>query len=252
MKVLIVASEAHPFIKTGGLGDVIGALPQALNEIGVEARVVIPNYRDINESLKKKFKFIKWFMVPVSWRTQYCGIFEYVYKGVTYYFIDNEYYFKRDSLYGYYDDGEKFAFFDRAVLNFLREIDWKPDIIHCNDWQTAMIPVLHKVEYMKDDYYKNMKTVFSIHNLFFTGTFSKEILPELFGYDYGLFDDGSLEFNGGVSFLKGALNYSDKITTVSKTYAEEIKTPQYGEGLHGLLEYRGSYLQGIVNGIDYE
>lgn len=252
MKVLMVASEAHPFIKTGGLGDVMGALPQALSKLDVDIRVVIPQYRDINKNFKKKFKFIKWFMVPVSWRNQYCGIFEYKYRGVIYYFIDNEYYFKRNGLYGYYDDGEKFVFFNRAVLNFMKEIDWKPDLIHCNDWQTGMIPVLHKVEYMRDDFYKDIKTVFSVHNLFFTGTFSKEILPELFGYDYGLFNDGSIEFNGGVSFLKGAINYSDKITTVSKSYEEEIKTPEYGEGLHGLLQYRGDYLQGIVNGIDYD
>ena len=145
MKVLIAASEAHPFIKTGGLGDVIGALPQALKKLGLDVRVVIPNYRDIKKEIKEKAEFIKSFEVAVSWRKQYCGILEYKYKDVTYYLIDNEYYFKRDGLYGYYDDGEKFAFFDRAVLEFLKEVDWKPDIIHCNDWQTGMIPVLNKV-----------------------------------------------------------------------------------------------------------
>lgn len=252
MKILMVASEAHPFIKTGGLGDVMGALPQALKDLDIDIRVVMPNYRDINPEIKKKLKFIKNFEVPVSWRKQYCGILQYEYNGVTYYLLDNEYYFKRDGLYGYYDDGEKFAFFDRAALNFLKEINWKPDLIHCNDWQTGMIPVLHKVEYSQDNFYKNMKTVFSIHNLFFQGIFTPEILPELFGYDYQLFVNGSLELNGGVSFLKGAINYSDKVTTVSKTYAEEIKTPEYGETLDGLLRYRGNALLGIVNGIDYE
>ncbi|MGL4569573.1 MAG: glycogen synthase GlgA [Clostridium sp.] len=252
MKVLIAASEAHPFIKTGGLGDVIGALPQALKNLGMDVRVVIPNYRDIKKEIKDKLKFVKEFVVRVSWRDQYCGIFEYEYKGVTYYLLDNEYYFKRDGLYGYYDDGEKFAFFDRAVLDFIKEMDWKPDIIHCNDWQTGMIPVLHKVEYSKDDFYKNIKTIISIHNLFFQGTFSKEILPELFGYDYELFNNGSIELHGGASFLKGAINYSDKVTTVSEAYAEEIKTPEYGEKLEGLLRYRGESLKGIVNGIDYE
>ncbi|MEG1004614.1 MAG: glycogen synthase GlgA [Clostridium sp.] len=252
MKVLIAASEAHPFIKTGGLGDVIGALPQALKNLGMDVRVVIPNYRDIKKEIKDKLKFIKEFVVRVSWRDQYCGIFEYEYKGVTYYLLDNEYYFKRDGLYGYYDDGEKFAFFDRAVLDFIKEIEWKPDVIHCNDWQTGMIPVLHKVEYIKDDFYKNIKTIISIHNLFFQGTFSKEILPELFGYDYELFNNGSIELHGGASFLKGAINYSDKVTTVSEAYAEEIKTPEYGEKLEGLLRYRGESLKGIVNGIDYE
>lgn len=252
MKVLIAASEAHPFIKTGGLGDVIGALPQALKSLGMDVRVVIPNYRDIKKEIKEELKFIKNFVVRVSWRDQYCGILQYEYKGVTYYLLDNEYYFKRSGLYGYYDDGEKFAFFDRAVLEFIKEINWQPDVIHCNDWQTGMIPVLHKVEYMKADFYKNIRTVTSIHNLFFQGTFSPEILPELFGYDYQLFNNGSLELYGGVSFLKGAINYSDKVTTVSKTYAEEIKTPEYGETLDGLLRYREKVLKGIVNGIDYD
>ena len=252
MKVLIIASESHPFIKTGGLGDVIGALPHALKKLGVDARVVMPNYRDIKYELKKQFKFIKSFIVKVGWRDQYCGIFEYIYEGVKYYFIDNEYYFKRDGLYGYYDDGEKFAFFDRAVFNFIKEIDWKPDILHCNDWQTGMIPVLHKVEYIKDDFYKDMKSVFSIHNLFFKGSFSPQILPELFGYDYQLFNNGSLEHNGAVSFLKGAINYSDRIATVSKSYAQEIKTQEYGEGLDGLLRCKENILSGILNGIDYK
>lgn len=252
MKVLIIASESHPFIKTGGLGDVIGALPHALKKLEVDVRVVMPNYRDIKVDLKKEFKFIKSFAVSVGWRVQHCGIFEYDYDGVKYYFIDNEYYFKRDGLYGYYDDGEKFAFFNRAVLDFIKEIDWKPEVLHCNDWQTGMIPVLHKVEYIKNDFYKDMKTVFSIHNLFFKGAFSPDVLPELFGYDYELFNNGSLELNGAVSFLKGALNYSDRISTVSKSYAEEIKTQQYGEGLDGLLRCRQDALSGIVNGIDYK
>ena len=252
MKVLIAASEAHPFIKTGGLGDVIGALPQALKKLGLDVRVVIPNYRDIKKEIKEKAEFIKSFEVAVSWRKQYCGILEYKYKDATYYLIDNEYYFKRDGLYGYYDDGEKFAFFDRAVLEFLKELDWKPDIIHCNDWQTGMIPVLHKLEYSKDLFYKNIKTVTSIHNLLFQGNFSADVLPELFGYDYEPVRNGSLEFYGGMSFMKGAINYSDRILTVSETYAKEIQTPYFGENLDGLLRERGYALKGIVNGIDYD
>lgn len=252
MNILIVASEAHPFIKTGGLGDVIGALPKALKDLGVDVRVVIPNYRDIKKEIKESLTYIDNFSVNVGWRTQYCGILEYEYDGVQFYLIDNEYYFKRGGLYGYYDDGEKFAFFDRAVLEFIKHIDWVPDIVHCNDWQTGMIPVLHKLEYIKEEKFKNIKTIFSIHNLFFKGMFSKEVLPELFGYDYEAFNNGSLELYGAVSFLKGAINYADKITTVSKSYAEEIKTPEYGEELDGLLRYRSSVLEGIVNGIDYE
>ena len=252
MKILFVASESHPFIKTGGLGDVIGALPVSLKELGADVRVVIPNYRDIKEDIKNNLKYIDNFYVNVGWRKQYCGILQYEYEGVKFYLIDNEYYFKREGLYGYYDDGEKFAFFSRAVLELLKYIDWTPDILHCNDWQTSMVPVLHKLEYINKEKFKNIKTVLSIHNLFFKGMFSPEVLPELFGYDYEAFLNGSLEHNGAVSFLKGGINYSDKVTTVSKTYAEEIKTPEYGEQLDGLLRYRGDYLEGIVNGIDYK
>lgn len=252
MKVLFVASEAHPFIKTGGLGDVMGALPQSLIKMGVDVRVVIPKYKNIKDELKQKLQFIKWFTVSVGWRNQYCGIFQYQYKGVTYYFIDNEYYFNRDGLYGYYDDGERFAFFNRAVLEFIKQVDWQPDLINCNDWQTGMVPVLLNLEYKKDAFYSRIKTIFSIHNLLFKGSFSPKILPELFGYDYMPLANGSLELDGAVSFLKGGLNYCDQITTVSNTYAEEIKTQQYGEGLDGLLRSRSCYLMGIVNGIDYE
>ena len=252
MKVLFAASEAHPFIKTGGLGDVMGALPKSLIKLGVDVRVVIPKYKNIKDELKQKLQFVKWFTVSVGWRNQYCGVFQYQYNGVTYYFIDNEYYFNRDGLYGYFDDGERFAFFNRAVLEFIKQIDWQPDLINCNDWQTGMVPVLLNLEYKKDEFYSKIKTVFSIHNLLFKGSFSPKILPELFGYDYMPLANGSVELDGAVSFLKGGLNYCDQITTVSKTYAEEIKTPQYGEGLDGFLRSRSYYLMGIVNGIDYE
>ncbi|WP_297714487.1 glycogen synthase GlgA [Clostridium sp.] len=252
MKVLFVASEAHPFIKTGGLGDVMGALPKSLVKLGVDVRVVIPKYKNIKDELKQKFQFVKWFTVSVGWRNQYCGIFQYQYKGVIYYFIDNEYYFNRDGLYGYFDDGERFAFFNRAVLEFIKQIDWQPDLINCNDWQTGMVPVLLNLEYKKDEFYSKIKTVFSIHNLLFKGSFSPKVLPELFGYDYMPLANGSVELDGSVSFLKGGLNYCDQITTVSNTYAEEIKTSQYGEGLDGFLRSKSYYLMGIVNGIDYE
>ena len=252
MKVLFAASEAHPFIKTGGLGDVMGALPKSLIKLGVDVRVVIPKYKNIKDEFKQKLQFIKWFTVPVGWRNQYCGVFQYKYKDVVYYFIDNEYYFNRDGLYGYFDDGERFAFFNRAVLEFIKQIDWQPDLINCNDWQTGMVPVLLNLEYKKDLFYSKIKTVFSIHNLLFKGSFSPKVLPELFGYDYMPLVNGSVELDGSVSFLKGGLNYCDQITTVSNTYAEEIKTPQYGEGLDGFLRSKSYYLMGIVNGIDYE
>lgn len=252
MKILIAASEAHPFIKTGGLGDVIGALPKSLRKLGVDVRVIIPNYKDIKKDIKDNLKFIRNFNVNVGWRNQYCGVLEYEIEDVKFYLLDNEYYFKRDGLYGYGDDGEKFAFFSKAVMEFLKDDEWTPDVIHCNDWQTSMIPVLQKVEYRNYEKLKDIKTIISIHNLFFKGMFSKEVLPDLFGYDYELFNNGSLEHYGAVSFLKGGINYADKVTTVSKTYLEEIKTEEYGENLDGLLLYRDKDLKGIINGIDYD
>ncbi|MGG7098954.1 glycogen synthase GlgA [Clostridium sardiniense] len=252
MKVLFVGSEANPFIKTGGLGDVLGSLPKSLIKSDVDARVVIPKYKKINENLKKELRFLKWFMVPVGWRTQYCGVFEYEEDGVKYYLLDNEYYFGRDGLYGYYDDGERFAFFNRAVLTFLKLVDFQPDIIHCNDWHTGMIPVLLKVEYAKDLFYFNIKSVFSIHNIKFQGVFPKEILPDLFGYDLEPYYNGSLAFDGGVSFMKGGVLYSDRISTVSYSYVDEIKTQEYGERLDSILREREYALNGILNGIDYK
>lgn len=252
MKVLFVASESDPFIKTGGLGDVAGALPKYLNKIGLDVRVVIPKYKNIKPEFKDKLNFIKWFMVPVGWRNQYCGIFDYEVEGVKYYFIDNEQYFLRDALYGYFDDGERFAYFDRAVLNMLKEIDWKPDIIHCNDWQTAMIPVLYKLQYQQDPFYHNIKTIYSIHNLLFQGNYNPEVLGDLFGLSDENYRNGLLELYGAASFMKGGINFSHKVSTVSNTYALEIQTPQYGEKLEGLLSSRNQDLVGIVNGIDYK
>lgn len=252
MRVLMVASEAHPFIKTGGLGDVMGSLPKALNEKDINVRVILPKYKDINLNLNDRLEFIKSFYIKIGWRNQYCGIFKCIYKGVEYYFVDNEYYFKRDEPYGHYDDAERFIFFNKVVMEFIKEMDWRPDIIHCNDWQTGMIPVMYRLEYKDKEMYKDIKTFFSIHNLSFQGTFSPDILPELLGYNYEPYLNKSLELYGGVSFLKGGINYSDQITTVSNTYANEIQTPQYGEKLDGLLEHRSYALKGILNGIDYE
>lgn len=253
MNVLLVASEASPFIKSGGLGDVMGALPKQLSKNGMDVKVVIPHFRGIVPYFKERLEFVKWFVVEVGWRRKYCGIFKYEYEGVTYYFLDNEEYFNRDGQYGYFDDGERFAFFDRAVLKMLREIDWRPDVIHCNDWQTGMIPVLLTLEYSRnDDFYRGIKTIYSIHNLLFQGTFAKEILPELFGYDMEPYYNHSVEFDKGVSFMKGGINYSDKISTVSYTYANEFRTPEYGERMDGLLRERGYAIRGILNGIDYD
>ncbi len=253
MRVLFVASEAAPFIKSGGLGDVAGALPKALAKRGTDVRVVIPKYKLINSEMKTKIRFNKWFTVKVGWRERFCGVWECFYKGVTYYLLDNEYYFNRDGLYGYYDDGERFAFFDRAVLDMLRQIDWQPDLIHCNDWQTGMLPVLLKFQYKKNDsFYWNMKTIFSIHNIAFQGVFDPKVLPELFGFSMELYENTALQFDDGVSYMKGALYYSDIIATVSNTYAGEIQTKFYGERLDAVLRDRSYALRGIVNGIDFD
>lgn len=253
MRVLFVASEANPFIKSGGLGDVVGALPKALAQKGVDIRVVIPKYKELNWEVKDKLRFNKWFNVKVGWRDQFCGVWECFYNGVTYYALDNERYFNRDEMYGFYDDGERFAFFDRAVLDMLRQIDWQPDLIHCNDWQTGMLPVLLKFQYKRNDmFYWNMKCVYSIHNIAFQGIFDPTILPELFDFDMELYDNTCLKFDEGVSFMKGGLYYSDIITTVSNSYAAEIQTSEYGQRLDGVLRERSYALRGIVNGIDYD
>lgn len=253
MKILFVATEADPFIKSGGLGDVVGALSKEIASLGEDVRVIIPKYKGIKSEFKKDMKFIKNIYVKVGWRDQYCGIETLKYKNVTYYFLDNKYYYDRDGIYGYYDEAERVAFFDRAVLETILAINWYPDIIHCNDWQTGMIPALYKLEYRyKYNLEKDIKVLFSIHNLFFQGNYNKNILPELFGYNLDTYNDGSMEFYGDVSFMKSGLVYSDKVLTVSNSYAEEIKTPEYGERLDGFLKYKAGDLLGIVNGIDYE
>lgn len=252
MKVLLAASEAYPLIRTGGLGYAIGALSKSLRKKDIDVRVVIPKYKNIDLNLKDKLEFVKWFMVKVGWRTQYCGVFKYNNDNVTYYLLDNEYYFNRNDLYGYDDDAERFAYFDRAILELIDELGWDPDIIHCNDWQTGMVPVILKHDYINKEKYKNIKTVFSFHNMMFKGVFSPEVLPDLFDYDMELFDNGSLEFYGGVSFMKGGINFADKITTVSNTYADEVKTPQYGEKLDGLLREKSFNIKGVLNGLDYD
>ncbi|MDS0528483.1 glycogen synthase GlgA [Clostridium sp. SHJSY1] len=252
MKVLLAASEAYPLTGEGGLGYAIGALSKALRKKDIDVRVVIPKYKNINLNLIEELKFVKWFMVKVGWRNQYCGIFKYVKDNVTHYLIDNEYYFNRAELYGYDDDDERFAYFNRAILELINELEWKPDIIHCNDWQTGMVPVLLKNDYFDREDYKNIKTVFSFHNMMFKGVFSPDILLDLFDLDMELFYNGSLEFYGGVSFMKGGINFADKITTVSNTYADEVKTPQYGEKLDGLLREKAFNMKGVLNGLDYE
>lgn len=253
MKILFVASEAHPFIKTGGLGDVAYALPKALRKLGLDVRVIIPKFSEIKQEYKSKMLTLATFNVPVGWRNQYGGLQYLEYDGIPFYFLDNEYYFKRAASYGFFDDGERFAYFCRGVLEAVNHmIDFTPDIIHLNDWHTGMIPPLMKEHYRENPRFDNIKTIFTIHNLQYQGVFSKDILSDLLSISEDYYTEEKLKYYDGVSFMKGGLNFCNKITTVSNSYAEEIKTSFYGEGLHGLLQVRDRDLLGIVNGIDTE
>lgn len=248
MKILYASSEAYPFAMSGGLADVAGALPKALRKRLVGCRVVLPLYASVPEELRNEMKFITSITVPVSWRRQYCGIFEARAGGVIYYLIDNQYYFKREGLYGHYDDAERFAFFSRAVLEMIPYIDYTPDIIHCNDWQTAMIPVYLDRFYCHDPRYTNIKTVYTIHNIQYQGKYGYELIGDVLGIDDK--DSGLVEYDGCVNLMKAAIECSHKVTTVSPTYANEILTPYYSHGLDGILEKYKFKLCGIVNGID--
>lgn len=247
MKVLFAASEAYPFAMSGGLADVAGALPKALRSRFVGCRVVLPLYGTVSEEMRSKMKFITHITVPVAWRRQYCGIFEAHVDGVIYYLLDNQYYFKRDTLYGHYDDAERFAFFSRAVLEIIPHIDFVPDVIHCNDWQTAMVPV-YKDRYYHDGIYENIKTVFTIHNIQYQGKYGYDLMKDVLGIG----DDSAhiIEYEGCVNLMKGGIECADRVTTVSRTYAEEILTPWYSHGLDDILSLRSFKLSGIVNGID--
>lgn len=252
MKILHAVSECLPFIKSGGLADVAGSLPKELVNLGTDVRMILPNYGTIPHTYKKTMRKVADFTVKVGWRNQYCGILELSLNGVTYYFIDNEYYFKRDGLYGYFDDGERFAFFNRAVLEAIAHLNFSPEIIHCHDWHTGMIPFLHRVEYYLKPGYEFIRTIFTIHNLQFQGVFPKETLDDLLGISTKYFNKDQLEFFGNINFMKAGLVSADLITTVSSTYLEEIQTAYFGENLDGLLRNRKSDLQGILNGIDDE
>lgn len=255
MKVLYVTAECWPFIKTGGLGDVAYALPKALKKEGVDVRVIMPKYSNIPTYLKDKFKPVAEFSVKVGWRNQYCGIESMELDGITFYFIDNEFYFKRSdqpSIYGHGDDPERFAFFTNAVLAAIEKLNFYPDVMNLNDWHTGMIPLILKENYGHLRKYKNIKTVYTIHNLQYQGIFNKEILGNIFDLSYDHFNNGDIEFYGNVNFMKAGIVFADEVTTVSKTYAKEIQTEFYGEGLDGLLKANAYKLEGILNGIDYD
>ncbi|MBQ2265778.1 MAG: glycogen synthase GlgA [Clostridia bacterium] len=250
MKVLFATSEAYPFAMSGGLADVAGALPKALRKRFVGCRIILPLYGTISEEMRQKMTFVCNITVPVAWRRQYCGVFEAHLDGVIYYFIDNQYYFKRDNLYGFYDDAERFAFFSRAVLEVLPLIDFQPDIIHCNDWQTALIPVYMDAFYKQNEFYQNMKTVFTIHNIQYQGKYGYDLYNDVIGLPVERF--GILQYGDCINLMKGAIQCADKITTVSPTYAREILDPYYSHGLDGILKEFTYKLCGIVNGIDVD
>ena len=248
MKILFAASEAVPFAASGGLADVVGSLPKAISAKGHECAVVIPLYKCISEEHRSDMEFITNITVDVSWRKQYCGVYKADYEGITYFFIDNEYYFNRDGMYGFYDDCERFVFFDRAVLEMIRHIKFKPDIINCNDWQTALIPVYYQVYYKYQQGYDKIKTSFTIHNIEYQGKYGKEVLGEVMGIPS--YNTGLLEYDGYINMLKGALETSDMLVTVSPSYAWEILDPWYAHGLDRILVTKQYKLKGILNGID--
>ncbi|MGH4052374.1 MAG: glycogen synthase GlgA [Clostridium sp.] len=253
MKVLFVASEAYPFIKTGGVGDMVYALPKALRKFGIDCRVIIPKYSGIPLPFKNCMETISTFKVKVGWRNQYCGLEYLTYDDVPYYFIDNEYYFKRPHVYGYYDDGERFSYFSKAILESIKYmVDFTPDIIHCNDWQCGIIPVLLKANDSKDTGFSKIKSIFTIHDVKNQGIFPREILNELLNLEEIYFNEDALKFYDSISFMKGGIVFSDAVTTVCNTYTREIQTPFYEEGLGGLLSSKAEKLYGIINGIDYE
>lgn len=252
-RVLFVASECVPFIKTGGLADVVGSLPKYIDKEEYDIRVMLPKYMSMKDDLKEKLVYKTHFHMDLSWRSQYVGILETVYDHVHFYFIDNEYYFAGLSPYGnIYEDVEKFAFFSKACLSALPLLDFHPDIVHCHDWQTGLIPVFLKDTFAQNEFYQNIKSILTIHNLKFQGVWDVKTIKDITGLSNYYFTPDKLEAYGDANYLKGGIVYADYVTTVSDTYADEIKMPFYGEGLDGLLRARSNRLMGIVNGIDYE
>lgn len=254
MKILFASSEATPFAVSGGLAEVAGALPKALMEKEdpeMDVRVILPLYECVTEEQRSQLTYLFNFDVPVAWRSQYCGIFEGKVGNVTYYLVDNEYYFKRNSLYGYYDDAERFSFFSRAVLELIAHLDgYKPDVIHCNDWQTGLIPLYYNCMYKDRPGYDNIRTVFTIHNIQYQGVYGMDVLKEVVGLDQK--DFSLIEYDGDANFMKAAIECCNKVTTVSPTYANEILDPWFSHGLDGILHKNYWKLTGILNGIDVD
>ena len=251
-KILFASSEAVPFIKTGGLADVVGSLPKYFPKNEYDVRVVVPKYMCMDRKYTEEMKLVTECQVQLNWRTQYAGVYERKEDGVTFYFIDNEYYFAGPAPYGQiYQDAEKFAYFSKAVLTILPEIGFQPDIIHCHDWQTGLIPVFLEAQFRQNEFYRYMRTVYTIHNMKFQGRWYVDAIRDVTGLDSSYFTIDKLESYGNANLLKGGIVYADHITTVSETYAKEIQSTEGGEGLDGLMRAKSFALSGIVNGLDY-
>ena len=248
MKILFVGSEATPFSKTGGLADVLGSLPKELVNLGIDARVVLPKHGMTKEKFKDQLNPLCNYTVTVGSKEEYCGIESIILDGVTYYFIDNEYYFGyRDTLYGHYDDGERYGYFNNAVMKMFEHLNYYPDIIHTNDWTSGLIPYIFNKRYKHLPKYSHMKTIMTIHNIAYQGVFSKHLIKYL-----DVEFDNELEFNNNINFLKCGINSADYVTTVSETYAKEILHDYFGFGMSELLKTREKTLFGIINGVDYD
>ncbi len=251
-KVLFVASECVPFVKTGGLADVVGSLPKYLDKEQFDVRVMLPKYMMIPDHFKQNMQYKTHFYMEMNWRSQYVGVLESVVDGITFYFIDNEFYFSGMKPYGnIYEDIEKFTFFSRACLSALPVIDFRPDIIHCHDWQTGLVPVYLHDSFQGGEFFRGIKTIMTIHNLKFQGVWDKKTIKNITGLGDYYFAPDKLEAYGDANYLKGGIVYADYVTTVSDSYANEIRMPFYGEGLDGLMNAKANRLVGIVNGIDY-
>lgn len=251
MKILYAAAESSPFMKTGGLADVAGSLPISLKSQGHDIRVVMPLYSKIKEEYKREMEDQGHFFVDLGWRHKYVGVFSYKKENVIYYFIDNEDYFKRDNIYGEIDDGERFIFFTKAVAQMLKFLDFKADVVHSNDWHTGLLPIYIKEFAKGDEFYKNIKTVFTIHNMKYQGVFPASILGDVAGLSEEYYHEDGLKYYDNINMMKAGIVYCDLLTTVSSTYSEEIKNSYFGEKLEGIIRNNQDKLYGVVNGIDY-
>ena len=251
-RILMVAAEGLPFIKSGGLADVIGSLPQELVKKGHEVRVIMPLYLKIAQKFHHEFTLEAQFSVSIAYHEVPVNIWSTMRKDVKFYFVEHKGYFERNEMYGHIDDGERFAYFQKAVIEMCNQLNYFPEIMHCHDWHTGMIPAMCKEGHSFDERYRNIRFVYTIHNLAYQGNFGVEMLDSCLGLDYRIYDNGNVRYDGGISFMKSGILYADKVTTVSPTYSQEILTPQYGEHLEMVLNIRKYDLWGITNGIDIE